>query len=68
MAMKIGRRTALGTGLALASIGRAAAANTIKIGVLTDMNGPYAANTGKGSVVGAQLAAEDFMKIGRAHV
>src|SRR5208282_1926353 len=31
-----------------------------KIGVLTDMNGPYSAITGKGSVVAAQLAIEDF--------
>jgi branched-chain amino acid transport system substrate-binding protein len=30
--------------------------------VLTDMTGPYAANTGLGSVIGARLAAEDFMK------
>ena len=32
----------------------------IKIGVLTDMNGPYSAITGKGSVTAAQLAIEDF--------
>jgi branched-chain amino acid transport system substrate-binding protein len=31
-----------------------------KIGVLTDMNGPYAAITGKGSVAAAELAIEDF--------
>lgn len=35
---------------------------TIRIGVLTDFNGPNAASTGRGSVVGSQLAAEDFMK------
>jgi branched-chain amino acid transport system substrate-binding protein len=34
---------------------------TVRIGVLTDMAGPYAGNTGMGSVVGAKLAAEDFM-------
>ncbi len=32
----------------------------VKIGVLTDMNGPYAALTGKGSVAAAELAIEDF--------
>ena len=32
----------------------------VKIGVLTDMNGPYAAITGKGSVAAAELAIEDF--------
>ena len=32
----------------------------IKIGVLTDMSGPYSAITGKELVVAAQLAIEDF--------
>ena len=36
------------------------AGRPIKIGVLTDMNGPYSAITGKGSVTAAQLAIEDF--------
>jgi hypothetical protein len=31
--------------------------------VLTDMAGVYAANTGPGSVLGAQLAIEDFAKL-----
>jgi branched-chain amino acid transport system substrate-binding protein len=35
---------------------------TVKIGVLTDMAGPYAAITGKGAVVAAELALEDFAK------
>ena len=34
--------------------------DSIKIGVLTDMSGVYAVNGGAGSVVAAQLAAEDF--------
>ena len=34
----------------------------IRIGVLTDMTGPYAANTGQGSITGAQMAIEDFAK------
>ncbi len=32
----------------------------LKVGVLTDMAGPYADLSGKGSVVAAQMAAEDF--------
>src|SRR6478609_11955703 len=36
--------------------------DTIKIGVLSDFSGPFADQTGKGSLVGAQLAAEDFAK------
>ena len=32
----------------------------IKIGVLSDFSGPFADQVGKGSLVGAQLAAEDF--------
>ena len=35
---------------------------TIKIGVLNDMSGPYADVSGKGSVIAAQMAAEDFAK------
>ncbi|RVT91787.1 ABC transporter substrate-binding protein [Rhodovarius crocodyli] len=63
--MTIARRPLLAAAGA-AAFGRAHAqtAPTIRIGVLTDMNGPYAANTGPGSVVGARLAAEDMM---RAH-
>ena len=62
------RRAVLATGLAagssLALPRRARAADrTIRIGVLTDMAGTYAAQTGLGSVLGAQLAIEDFAKI-----
>ncbi|MGP8121430.1 MAG: ABC transporter substrate-binding protein [Xanthobacteraceae bacterium] len=35
----------------------------IKIGVLTDMAGPYADDSGQGSVVAAKLAIEDFRKL-----
>ncbi len=41
---------------------RAKAATPIRIGVLTDMTGPYADDSGKGSVVAAKLAVEDFRK------
>jgi branched-chain amino acid transport system substrate-binding protein len=34
----------------------------IKIGVFSDFSGPFADQVGKGSLVGAQLAAEDFAK------
>ncbi len=35
---------------------------TIRIGVLNDMSGPFADLSGKGSVLAAQMAAEDFAK------
>lgn len=52
---------------AAVALGVAAAAHAdplsvIKIGVLNDMSGPYADLSGKGSVVAAQLAAEDFAR------
>lgn len=34
--------------------------DVVKIGVLTDMNGPASAPTGKGSVTAAQMAVDDF--------
>jgi branched-chain amino acid transport system substrate-binding protein len=34
--------------------------HTLRIGVLNDMNGPYADLSGKGSVIAAQMAADDF--------
>ena len=54
----------LGAGAAAAALPRRARAadKPIRIGVLTDMGGPYAANTGLGSVLGAQMAVEDFMR------
>src|ERR1700712_3715172 len=32
----------------------------VKIGVLTDMNGPASTSTGQGSVTAAQMAVDDF--------
>ena len=32
----------------------------LKVGVLTDLSGPYAASSGPGSVLAAQMAVEDF--------
>ena len=64
----IARRTVIGAGLGaglastvLSRTVRAADKPVIRFGVLTDLNGPNAASNGPGSVVGAQLAAEDFM-------
>jgi branched-chain amino acid transport system substrate-binding protein len=39
---------------------KAADTPPIKIGVLTDMTGPLAETTGKGSVIAVQMAVEDF--------
>ena len=44
--------------------GRARAATAIKLGVLTEMSGTYAEDSGRGSVVAAQMAIDDFH---RAH-
>jgi branched-chain amino acid transport system substrate-binding protein len=46
----------LASPLALAQISD----DMVKIGVLTDMNGPAATSTGQGSVTAAQMAVEDF--------
>src|SRR6201999_2686202 len=37
--------------------------NVVKIGVLTDMNGPASTATGKGSLTAAQMAIDDFGKL-----
>ena len=60
----IARRAAIASGLALVAAPRRARAQRtpIRIGLLTDMTGPYAANTGPGSIVGTQLAIDDFHK------
>lgn len=61
--MKLSRRTLLAAGAASLVTGRARAAKSIKIGVLTDFAGPYADDSGQGSVVMAKLAIEDFRKM-----
>jgi branched-chain amino acid transport system substrate-binding protein len=60
----IGRRSVIGAGVAAAALpGRARAQRPpIRIGVLTDMAGVYAADSGPGSVAGAELAVEDFLR------
>jgi branched-chain amino acid transport system substrate-binding protein len=47
-------------GLALPWIGKALAAPGLKLGCLTDLNGPYAAISGKGVLAAMKLAVEDF--------
>ena len=55
------RRVALAAALMTSGIAvHAQLPHTIKIGILNDMNGPFADQSGKGSVVAAQMAAEDF--------
>jgi branched-chain amino acid transport system substrate-binding protein len=49
---------ALSAGTAIAQVPN----KTLKVGVLTDMSGPFAQQAGEGSVVAAKLAAEDFAK------
>jgi branched-chain amino acid transport system substrate-binding protein len=59
----IGRRTLLGVSAASVLSHRTLATQKpVRIGVLTDMSGVYAANTGPGSVLGARMAIEDFMQ------
>ena len=65
MGLSIPRRSIMAGGLAAAAWPRSgwAQAKPIRIGVLTDMVGAYAANTGLGSVAGTKLAIEDFSKM-----
>ncbi|MDN3564057.1 ABC transporter substrate-binding protein [Paeniroseomonas aquatica] len=65
--MAIQRRDLLAAGAAAATASlagprsaRAQAANTIRIGVISDMSGPYRDTTGPGSVVLTQQAVQDF--------
>ena len=48
----------VGAGLAQAQI----TGGVVKVGVLTDMSGPYADLAGPGSVLAAKMAAEDYVK------
>lgn len=59
----ISRRGALAAGLALGTapvLARAAAPDPVRIGVLTDASGPYAAVGGPGCLAAARIAAADF--------
>ena len=62
--MQVSRRNILAgaaaTGALPLSLARAQAANTIRIGVMTDMSGLYRDNTGPTSVAAAREAAAEF--------
>ena len=61
------RHLAIAVALMLpAAFAKAELPDTVKIGILNDMNGPFADQSGKGSVVAAQMAAEDFAEQGAA--
>ena len=68
MAHSIGRRPmvlAAGAGLFVPRARAQPAAvssGRLRIGVLTDLSGPYAGVTGRGSIAAAELAAEDFAR------
>ncbi len=52
--------TAAGGSLVAPRLARAQDKRPIRVGVLADMNGPYADFSGQGAVVAARLAAEEF--------
>ncbi len=58
--MRLGRRAVLGGVAAAAAATRAGAVAPVRIAVLTDENGPYSDSGGAGSILGAQMAAQDF--------
>ena len=61
--MRILPSTAIGATLFLTATFGALADDPIKIGVLTDMSSGFSAWSGRGSVIAAELAVEDFKKI-----
>ena len=67
--MSITRRTlaatAFGASMAVPLVGRAQALPALKIGVLTDLSGPYQDLAGPLAVKAAQLATEDFGMAGK---
>ena len=66
--MKTSSRLALlAAGVAAIATPVQAADDAIKIGVLTDLSGIYAAPTGPGSVFAARQAAADFVAAHAAH-
>ena len=66
MTMAVTRRSALALSAAVAAaprLGHAAEKPIIRIGILTDLNGPNSNGTGQGSVTATKMAAEDFMRV-----
>ncbi|MDQ2803286.1 MAG: ABC transporter substrate-binding protein [Pseudomonadota bacterium] len=66
MSLLTRRRAVQGAGLGAASlllpVSARGKARSLKIGVLSDMSGPYAEATGPGDVIAARFAIEDFVK------
>ena len=56
------RRDLAGGAIATLAASRARAATPLRIGVLTEMGGPYAEDSGRGSVAAAQFAIDDFRR------
>lgn len=64
MPINLSRRSLLASAaLSAPFIGRARAAEAIKLGCMTDLNGPYSDLSGKGSIASIRLAIEDFNKL-----
>ena len=66
--MSISRRTLLGAAAALPAIGHAraqGAGTTLKVGVLTDLSGPYQDLAGPLAVKAAELALKDYGVAGK---
>ncbi len=61
--MRLGGLMAAASALVLAAATAAAQTAPVKIGILNDQSSLYADETGKGSVVAAQMAAEDAGKV-----
>ena len=59
--MKAVLKHSIGVAVLLAGVSAAAAQTKVKIGVLSDMAGPYADFGGQGSVEAVKLAIEDHM-------
>jgi len=59
--MAITRRAALASAAAAPFAARAQATPTIRLGVMTDMSGPFADITGQGSIAATKLAAQEAM-------
>jgi len=65
--MRIGRTAVAVALVALAcGVARAEVPATVKVGIINDMAGPFADQSGRGSVVAAAMAAEDFAAEGAA--
>jgi branched-chain amino acid transport system substrate-binding protein len=58
--MQVRLSTLIAALMLAAPLAHAQLPETVKIGILNDMNGPFRDQSGPGSVVAAQMAAEDF--------